>query len=137
MNHGEASFHWLLEHEIHAASRYRRFVSLLMATCANGSDNGAGFLQNHVRSSDRVFDMGPYSAALMTETDPFGARSAAERLADPSVGNPGFCFAAGSFPGDGRAPGEFFSTVHRRLLAAAEEGGPPKEENAGELKRSA
>ena len=136
MNHGEATFHWLLEHELNAASRYRRFVSLLMATSVNVSGNAAGFLQNHVRTSDRVFDMGPYSAVLLTETDPFGARSAAKRLADLSDGNPGICFAVGSFPGDGREPGEFVSTVHRRLLATAEEGSPG-EGNAGDPKRPA
>ena len=120
MNHGAPAFQWLLESELHAASRYRRFVSLLMATSANGSGSGAEFLQNEVRASDKVFDMGAYSTVVMTETDLFGARSAAKRFADLISGDRRFYFAVGSFPGDGREPTEFASTVHRRLQAVAE-----------------
>ncbi len=115
MTNGTLELHWLLSHEVRAASRYRRFVSLVMMAAGGKMEKGWKFLEDNIRESDLLFDMGSYSAVVMTETDKQGALKAVDRFAKLLDDTKNFRFALGAFPGDGRRAPEFVSTVYRRL----------------------
>ena len=115
MSRGTSDLHWLLEHELLAAARYRRFVSLVMVGPDGEDQHDWHMLEGNVRESDELFDMGSYSAIVMTETDLHGSQIAIDRFAGLCNGHDGLVFAAGSFPGDGQHAPELVTAVYRRL----------------------
>ena len=70
----------LLDYEICAAQRYRRFVSLVLMQSLNGdSPKFRGFLADTVRGCDQLFELADGNYIVMTETPQQGAMTAAKR----------------------------------------------------------
>ncbi|MBN1868784.1 hypothetical protein JW916_16005 [Candidatus Sumerlaeota bacterium] len=120
MSRESFDLHWLLGHELRAAARYRRFVALVMVGSSNSDEGRLRFLQGNIRDSDELFDMGGYSAVVMTETDARGCEAALERFRKTTVAESDLFFATGVFPGDEGRPRELVATVRRRLREVSE-----------------
>ena len=117
-------FYELLQYELHAAERYRRFVSLVMIT--TGSD-GAGLtnlLSEHVRKSDVIADFDSSVAVLMGETDKNDALTAIRRYGNIFDSQLDLRFSVVTYPADGSNPYGLVQTAYRRLSKArdAEKG---------------
>ena len=132
MARGTSDLCWLLEHEMRAATRYRRFVSLVMVTSGDGgfsdgtmpvaNENGARMLEGCIRTSDELFDMGSYATVVMTETDAPSAQAAVDRYLNVMNGKCDVRFAVGTFPGDGQHAPDFVTSVYQRLRSAKSPG---------------
>jgi hypothetical protein len=117
-------FYELLQYELHAAERYRRFVSLVMITSGN---NGAGLtnlLGEHVRKSDVIADFDSSVAVLMGETDKNDALTAVRRYGNLFDSQLDLRFSVVTYPADGSNPYGLVQTAYRRLSKArdAEKG---------------
>lgn len=111
-------FYELLQYELHAAERYRRFVSLVMVTSGK---NGAGLtnlLGEHVRKSDVMADFDSSVAVLMGETDKGDALSAIRRYTNLFDNQVDLRFSIVTYPADGANPYGLVQTAYRRLSKA-------------------
>lgn len=111
---GAAELAWILEYELCSASRYRRFVSLIMISDAGGSLT-CRMLESLMRRSDELFVLESGTAILMGETEKAGALQAVERYKHAYLGELDLRFAVASYPRDGDAPQTLLSTARRRL----------------------
>ncbi|MBN2106714.1 MAG: hypothetical protein JW832_04750 [Deltaproteobacteria bacterium] len=93
----------LLEYELAASSRYRRYVSVvLFKGVGNGTSHLKDMLSDNIRSCDASFSYGNYLAVLMGETDDQGTAIALERYKRNLSGrNFDICFASVTYPKDG------------------------------------
>ena len=108
-------FYEMLQYELHAAERYRRFVSLVMVTSGG---NGAGLtnlLGEHVRKSDVMADFDSSVAVLMGETDKNDALSAIRRYTSLFDNQVDLRFSVVTYPGDGSNPYGLVQAAYRRL----------------------
>lgn len=109
---------WLIDYELRAAERYRRFVTLLLATSHGGSFFLKDILAKTKRESDKLFDLDCEVALLMSETDPSGALVAVDRYKTLFSEDVDLRFAVASFPGDGVNCTDLLAIAYRRLNAA-------------------
>lgn len=105
----------LLQYELHAAQRHRRFVSLVMMTSENALSGVRDYVGAHVRDSDVIANFDHSVAVLMEETDSEGALKAVERykcLFDSQVD---LRFSVVTYPEDGGKPDHLLKTAYQRL----------------------
>jgi len=108
----------LLEYELHAAERYRRFVSLVMVSTDGDVPGLMNELGQHVRKSDVVASFDHSLAVLMGETDKSDALSAVRRYCDLFMNQPDLRFSVVTYPDDGVKPDGLVQTAYRRLSKA-------------------
>jgi hypothetical protein len=109
---------WLIDYELRAAERYRRFVALLLVTSTNGCFLLKDILMKTKRESDRLFELDNECAILMSETDQAGAMVAVNRYKALFSEEVDLRFSIVSFPVDGVNCADLLGTVYRRLNAA-------------------
>lgn len=109
----------MLDYEMRAAARYRRFTSLVMLWAQAPRCNIHRLLLDEIRSSDAYFDNGASGGAiLMGETDSCGALSAINRFRASTAGAVDLRFAIASYPSDARDAREMLAVAQRRLYSA-------------------
>ncbi len=113
----------LLEYELHAAERYRRFVSLVMVSTEGDIPGLMNELGRHVRKSDVVANFDHSLAVLMGETDKSDALSAVRRYCDLLMNQSDLRFSVATYPDDGVKPDGLVQAAYRRLSKARNNGG--------------
>ena len=111
-------FYELLQYELHAAERYRRFVSLVMITTGNNAAGLTNLLGDHVRRSDVIADFDSSVAVLMGETDKSDALTAVRRYGNIFDSQIDLRFSVVTYPADGSNPYGLVQTAYRRLSKA-------------------
>lgn len=92
----------MLQYELYAAERYRRFVTLVLVGSDNGLKGLRDFLGSHGRASDVMAEFENSVAVLMGETDRSGALIAVDRFKDLlSNSEVDLRFSVTTFPTDG------------------------------------
>lgn len=114
-NSGSRNLQVFLDYELRASARYRRFVTLVVFSSADGSVDYFDSLGAIIRGSDEFFDLDSTGAILMGETDSSDALVAVERFKSRCRDGMDLRFAMASYPSDGRAPAELLSAAYRRL----------------------
>lgn len=109
---------WLIDYELRAAERYRRFVTLLLATSNGGSFFLKDILSKTKRESDKLFELDGEVALLMSETDSSGTLVAVARYKSLFSEDVDLRFGLASFPVDGINCTDLLATAYRRLNAA-------------------
>lgn len=109
---------WLIDHELRAAERYRRFVALMMVTSPDHKPCLRNILLRTKRDSDKFFEFGNDCAILMSETDMMGAMAAANRYKSLCDNEFDLRFAIASFPFDGVNCMDLLGASYRRLNEA-------------------
>jgi len=107
----------VLQYELNAAERYRRFVSVVMVASSDGIGRLKKILQGTVRSSDLLAVDEETAIVLMSETDSSGALSAIERYKDRARQHD-VRFSLVTYPNDGGGAEGLFATAQRRLDGA-------------------
>ena len=105
----------LLAYELRAASRFRRFASLVMVTSAKQNVNLENLLSDCIRSSDEFVEFGEVSAILMGETDNMGAIVAVNRYKTTYGADLDLRYSVVSYPIDGKDANELLWTARSRL----------------------
>jgi len=105
----------LLEYELLAAERYRRFVSLVMVTSQNDLEGLRALLGEHVRESDVMSNFDHSVAVLMGETDGTGALSAIDRFRKSFDSQIDMRFSVVTYPSDGGKAEGLIDAAYRRL----------------------
>jgi hypothetical protein len=113
-----AMFYELLQYELHAAERYRRFVSVVMITADDNPTGLPNLLGDHVRRSDVMSDFDSSLAILMGETDKGDALTAVKRYGNLFDDQIDLRFSVVTYPGDGANPYSLVQTAYRRLNKA-------------------
>ncbi len=108
----------LLEYELLAAERYRRFVSLVMVTSQNDLEGLRALLGEHVRDSDVMSNFDHSVAVLMGETDGTGALSAIDRFRKSFDSQIDMRFSVVTYPSDGGKAESLMDAAYRRLAKA-------------------
>jgi hypothetical protein len=116
----------MLDYEVEASKRYRRFVSLVMMHVKSTdvgplTDKWLGTMSEEMfRSTDRVFplDQGGTMAVLMGETESQGALRAVERFQELYGSALAVHSSIASYPVDGLSSQDLFSVAQRRLDVA-------------------
>lgn len=114
----EHNFHllrWLVDYELRAAERYRRFVTLMLVASRNGGFLLKDVLAKTKRESDRLFELDNEVAILMSETDVAGALTAVERYKSLFSEEIDLRFSVVSFPLDGVNCSDLMGKVFQRL----------------------
>lgn len=117
----EQNFHllrWLVDYELRAAERYRRFVTLMLVASRNGCFYLKDILVKTKRESDRLFELDNEVAILMSETDLNGALTAVERYKSLFSEDVDLRFSVVSFPLDGVNCSDLMGKVFQRLDVA-------------------
>ena len=121
MDHGRQWLEKLLDYEMRAAARYRRFVSLVLMFSVNTDKvstsevrNMKDLLANELRSSDEFIALNGTNAIAMSETETGGALTAIRRY-QTACGDLDLRFAVASFPGDARTSENLLATATWRL----------------------
>lgn len=109
---------WLVDYELRAAERYRRFVTLILVTTNTGCFFLKDILMKTKRESDKLFELDNELAILMSETDLNGALVAVERYKSLFSEDVDLRFSVVSFPLDGVNCADLLGKVYRRLNAA-------------------
>ncbi|MCX7015868.1 MAG: hypothetical protein NTW86_25490 [Candidatus Sumerlaeota bacterium] len=122
MEYAATDLEWLLDYQLHVAMRYLRFVSLVMATPANGQVPFQEALKGAVRDSDAVFDLDGGVAIIMAETALTEALSAVKRFKSLYDGRLDFRYGVGAFPTDGSSASRMLSGVGQRMRRAKDMG---------------
>ncbi len=115
-------FYELLQYELNAAERYRRFVSVVMVTSKNGLPGLTNVLGEHIRKSDVMSDFDSSLAVLMGETDKNDALIAVRRYCGVFDNQFDLNFSVVTFPADGANPYGLIQTAYRRLNKAKTTG---------------
>jgi hypothetical protein len=106
-------------HQVRAAKRYRRFVSLVVLNFEEDFAGAGRALRSTMRECDELYEGKHTVYVLMYETETGGALHAVDRyrehLADRNVR----C-AVASFPGDENSAMGLFSSAVRRIERARE-----------------
>ena len=105
----------LLQYELHAAQRHRRFVSLVMMTSENALSGVRDYVGAHVRDSDVIANFDHSVAVLMEETDSEGALKAVDRYKRLFDSQVDLRFSVGWLSGDSAAPANRFSSSRTRF----------------------
>jgi len=108
----------LLEYELQAAERYRRFVSLVMITSENDLAGLRNFLGAHVRNSDVMASFNHSIAVLMGETDENGAMTAINRYKSFFNDQIDIRYSLVTYPSDGGRPDNLIEMAYDRLKKA-------------------
>lgn len=117
-DHNFQLLRWLIDYELRAAGRYRRFVTLLLVTSRGGCFLLKDILLKTKRDSDKLFELDGECAILMSETDQAGAMVAVNRYKALFSEEMDLRFSIVSFPVDGVNCSDLLGTVYRRLNAA-------------------
>ena len=120
----------MLDYEVEASKRYRRFVSLVMMhvkpTAAGLQvDNWLRNIpEDAFRTTDRVFGMNRAGtvAVLMGETSSQGALSAVERFQELYQGALAVHSSIAAYPGDGLSSQDLLNVAQCRLNLAEQSG---------------
>lgn len=106
---------WLLHYELQAAERYRRYVSIVMAT---GGANRTRLRQAFcrvLRECDAVIPWDGTIAVVMTDTQMSGALAAVERLKQECGESSRLVYAVVAYPQDGVVTAMLLSKAQHRL----------------------
>ena len=126
MDHGRQWLERLLDYELRAAARYRRFVSLVLMFSVNTDKvstseirnvNMKNLLANELRCSDEFIALNGTNAIAMSETETGGALIAIRRY-QTACGDLDLRFAVASFPDDGPTSENLLATATWRLDVA-------------------
>ena len=110
-----ANFYELLQYELHAAERYRRFVSVVMVSSGTNPAGLPNLLGDHIRKSDVMADFDSSLAVLMGETDKNDALTAVKRYGGVFDSQLDLRFSVVTYPSDGSNPYGLVQTAYRRL----------------------
>lgn len=110
----------MLQYELHAAERYRRFVSVMMVAPGNGFIGLGDSLAGHCRTSDVMAETDMGVAVLMGETDTSGALTAARRYLNFFDNQADLRFSVVTYPSDGGKAEGLLERATRRLGEAME-----------------
>ena len=113
-----ATFHELLQYELGAAERYRRYFSLVLVHSPTDHRGLQGTLGAHVRKSDAMARFDHSVAMLMGETEQSDAIRAVERYEGVLGDQFDARFAVVTYPVDGTAPDRLMAIAERRLQKA-------------------
>jgi len=109
----------LLDYELRRSTRYRHYVSLVMVSDRNGSEEGVRqILAGSLRRSDQLFAWGHAAVILMSETDEDGAQKAVARFKRNCRDDRDLCFAVTTYPLDGQNPAQLLTRLEERLERA-------------------
>ena len=114
-------FEWLLDYELRAATRYRRFASLVFLGSYDGNVDLKALLASALRGSDEFFAFDPAAAVLMGDTDKEQAMGAITRYKSVAAGVD-LRFGVVTFPLDARHPADLHATGMTRLDVARRGG---------------
>ena len=110
----------VFQYELACAERYRRFVSLVMATERSNGEKLAHVLTDKVRDSDLLVENDSTFLILMSETDRSGAETAISRIVDRDGDVHDFRFSLVTYPNDSGSAKLLMDAAERRLLKASE-----------------
>lgn len=108
----------MLEYELEAAERYRRFLSLVMVADPERTGPVESIIGESLRQSDIMALLDGAAVILMSETNGDGARVAIERFKDGGYSNNDLRFSLATFPEDGRGVESLIAIASRRLQKA-------------------
>lgn len=111
-------FRWVLEYELQAALRYRRYVTLVIVKVDDRHGALLNCLRPALRQSDGCFISHNMAAILMSETDSAGALKAVERFHHALQDHFLVHYAVASYPNDGFTADDLLETLRLRLLEA-------------------
>ncbi len=106
---------WLVNHEMRASKRYRRFLSLAYVAPRGASKEMLyPLLQTMLRASDVVAPVNGVLGVVLTETDQSGAAVAFARC-QRRIGTDGADFGFATFPQDGHSSELLCARARQRL----------------------
>jgi hypothetical protein len=111
-------FKILLRHELNAAERYRRFVSLAMISCSQGMPYLRNILNTYARKSDAITSFNGSTVVLMDETNEQGALVAIKRYRNLLGRECGMRFSIVTYPHDETTADRMLEVAHARLDSA-------------------
>jgi hypothetical protein len=109
---------WLLHYELQAAERYRRYVSMIMAT---GGANRARLRQTFtrvLRECDAIIQWNGSISVIMTDTQLSGALSVVERLKQECGESSKLVYSVVAYPQDGVVSAMLLTKAQTRLEQA-------------------
>ena len=115
------TFHELVQYELGAAERYRRYVSLVLVHSPTDHSGLQGTLGAHVRKSDAMARFHHSVAMLMGETDQSDALRAVQRYEGVLGDQFDTRYAVVTYPVDATAPDSLMAIAERRLQKAESE----------------
>lgn len=121
----DSNFQWLLEYELRASARNRRFLSLVGVDSDRKPEEVQRVLEGTIREGDVVFSLDDTTVLLMGETERAGAHRAIERFTDVLDGEMEVRFAVSSYPADGKTPEDLM-----QAMAAGFDTATPAQEGA-------
>ena len=120
MKYPEPKLEWLLDYELRASTRHRRFLSLVMVSNGNNLFDIGGFLSDSLRDSDRRFPTRDGVAIVMGDTEYDGAQTAVNRYRSKCGDKVELRCGIAAFPQDGHSALGLIQTARERLGAAKE-----------------
>ena len=113
-----AMFNELLQFEMGAAERYRRYLSLVIVHSPTDHIGLQGTVGVHMRKSDGMARFDHSVVLLMGETDQSDALRAVKRYEGVLGGQFDARYAVATYPGDGTAPDGLMAIAEKRLQKA-------------------
>ena len=111
--------HELLQYELYASERYRRYVSVIMVRSPVDHQGLKEVFGSHVRQSDATASFDHTIAILMSETDQSDALSAVDRFNSALGSQFDARFAVATYPSDESSADALIGTAQRRLQKAS------------------
>ena len=111
---------WLLEYEMQAGRRYRRYATLAIVSTRPGHEKAsAELIRKSMRASDAIFILKLDTIAiLMGETEMEDGRAAVHRLSRRTNGSLQLCAGLACSPRDGFGVQDLIDRASRRLSLA-------------------
>ena len=109
----------ILEYELNAAERYRRFVSVVMVSSdSQYADHVKELLENNIRKSDVMSDYENSIMLMLGETDKKDALAAVKRYSGLFMDRLDLRFSVVTYPDDGVKADGLIGTAYMRLARA-------------------
>ncbi|MFP4379400.1 MAG: hypothetical protein ACLFUS_02770 [Candidatus Sumerlaeia bacterium] len=112
---GFSQFELLLDKQIEVSKRYCQFTSLALISAGDKIDSVTKVVENSVRTSDIMFDLGDSLGILMPCTDSEGAKRALERYRESCKGFASIQYGMGSFPEEQKSANDLMNIALDRL----------------------
>lgn len=111
-------FHEVLQYELYASERYRRYVSLVLLHSSADHQELNSAVYQLIRKSDIIASYDHVIAVLMSETDQNGALCAVDRFHAVLRHQFHVCFAVATYPSDGASVEGLLAAAEKRLQKA-------------------
>ena len=114
VNRAMSQLCWLLDYELAAASRFRRFASLAMFTPVKNV-NLAALFSDCIRDCDELFELDDSTVILMGETDKSGANAVIGRIMNQYQHEMKLECVVVSYPNDGKEAMSLLTKAYNEL----------------------